>query len=77
MFPPVSTSNIIIFNFAGIQQENNNLISFDAPSLSRGAGFEISGFLGSTVLRRLTISIDYRDGRIKFDYNLYRGNHNF
>jgi predicted aspartyl protease/Flp pilus assembly protein TadD len=73
----VMFSEAILFQFAGIQQQNNDLVSFDALGLSRGAGFEISGFLGSTVLRQLTISIDYRDGLIKFDYDPRHGNHNF
>jgi predicted aspartyl protease len=73
----VSTSDKIIFQFAGIQQQNNDLISFDTSGLSKAAGIEISGFLGNTVLRELTISIDYRDGLIKFAYDPNHGNHNF
>jgi Aspartyl protease len=73
----VMFSEAILFQFAGIQQQNNDLVSFDSGGLSRGAGFEISGFLGSTVLRQLTISIDYRDGLIKFDYDPHHGNHNY
>jgi predicted aspartyl protease len=73
----VSFSEAVLFQFGGIRQQNNDLYSFDTSSLSRGAGVEISGFLGSTVLRQLTISIDYRDGLIKFDYDPRHGNHNF
>jgi Aspartyl protease len=73
----VSFSEAVLFQFGGIQQQNNDLYSFDTSNFSRGAGVEISGFLGSTVLRQLTISIDYRDGLIKFDYDPRRGNHNF
>ncbi len=73
----VSFGEAVLFQFGGIQQQNNDLYSFDTSSLSRGAGVEISGFLGSTVLRQLTISIDYRDGLIKFDYDPSHGNHNF
>jgi len=73
----VSFSEAVLFQFAGIQQQNNDLYSFDTSGLSRGAGLEISGFLGSTVLRQLTISIDYRDGLIKFDYDAGHGNHTF
>jgi len=53
------------------------LISFDTSGLSKAAGIEISGFLGNTVLRELSISIDYRDGLIKFAYDPNHGNHNF
>ncbi len=73
----VSTSDKIILTFAGIQQRNNDLISFDTSGLSRSAGVEVSGILGHTVLRELTVSIDYRDGLIKFDYDPHHGNHNF
>ncbi len=73
----VSTSEAVLFQFGGIQQQNNDLFAFDTSGLSRSAGMEVSGFLGSTVLRQLTISIDYRDGLIKFDYDPKHGNHNF
>jgi hypothetical protein len=73
----VSFSEAVLFQFGGIQQQNNDLYTFDTTGLSRGAGVEISGFLGSTVLRQLTISIDYRDGLIKFDYDPKHGNHDF
>ena len=73
----ISTSEAVLFQFGGIQQQNNDLFAFDTSGLSRSAGMEVSGFLGSTVLRQLTISIDYRDGLIKFDYDSKHGNHNF
>lgn len=73
----LSFGEAVLMQFAGIQQQNNDIYSFDTIGLSRAAGVEISGFLGSTVLRQLTISIDYRDGLIKFAYDPRRGNHNF
>jgi len=73
----VSTSDKIVLTFAGIQQRNNDLISFDTSGLSRSAGMEVSGILGHSVLRELTISIDYRDGLVKFDYDPHHGNHIF
>ncbi|MGO9088503.1 MAG: aspartyl protease family protein [Candidatus Sulfotelmatobacter sp.] len=73
----VSFSEAITFQFAGIRQQNNDLITFNTVGLSRGAGVEISGLLGSTLLRQLTISIDYRDGLVKFDFDPRHGNHNF
>ena len=73
----VSFSEAVTFQFAGIQQQNNDLYSFDTTNLSRSSGIEIAGFLGSTILRQLTISIDYRDGLVKFDYDSHHGNHNF
>jgi tetratricopeptide (TPR) repeat protein len=73
----VSSGDVVLFQFAGIQQQNNNLISYDTSRLTRYAGFEISGFLGTTILNELTINIDYRDGMIKFDYDIYHGRHNY
>ena len=34
---------------------------------------EVAGFIGITALGQMTISIDYRDGLIKFDYDARRG----
>lgn len=73
----VSSGDVVLFQFAGIQQQNNNLISYDTSRLTRYAGFEISGFLGSTILNELTVSIDYRDGMIKFDYDIHHGHHTY
>jgi predicted aspartyl protease len=73
----LSFSEAVNFRFAGIQQQNNDLFSWDMSGMSRATGLEISGFLGSTLLRQLTISIDYRDGLAKFDYDSNHGNHNF
>jgi predicted aspartyl protease len=65
----VSTGDKVILQFGGIEQENNDLLAFDTASISKSAGLEVSGLLGDTVLRQLTIHIDYRDGLIKFDYD--------
>jgi Aspartyl protease/Tetratricopeptide repeat len=73
----VSSGDQVLFTFGGIQQTNNNLFAFDTTGLSRYAGVEVSGFLGNTVLRELTTRIDYRDGLVKFDYDLRHGNHDF
>ena len=73
----VSTSDQIVFNFGGIEQTNNDLFAFDTRNMSLFAGVEVSGFLGDTVLRELTIHIDYRDGLMKFDYDVRHGNHDF
>jgi predicted aspartyl protease len=73
----LATGNHIVFEFAGIRQENNDLFVFDNTNMSRYAGFEISGYLGNTVLRETAIHIDYRDGLIKFEYDPTRGNRDF
>ena len=73
----LATGNHVVFDFAGIRQENNDLFVFDNTNMSRYAGFEISGYLGNTVLRETAIHIDYRDGLIKFDYDPTHGNRDF
>ena len=61
------TGNLYL-QFAGFRQKNLGMTAFDMWAQSRGIGTEISGFLGLPVLSRFTITIDYRDGLIKFDY---------
>jgi len=63
----------IVFHFADISQKVSDVVSFDTSKFSKDAGMEISGFLGATALRQLTIHIDYRDGLVKFDYDPKRG----
>jgi predicted aspartyl protease/Flp pilus assembly protein TadD len=63
----------ITFNFANLSQETYGVVAFDTSKISKNVGLEISGFLGATTLRMLTIHIDYRDGLVKFDYNPNRG----
>jgi hypothetical protein len=61
------TGNLYL-QFAGFRQKSLGMTSFDMWPQSRGIGTEISGFLGLPVLSLFTITIDYRDGIIKFDY---------
>ena len=61
------TGNLYL-QFAGFRQKNLGMTSFDMWPQSRGIGTEISGFLGLPVLSLFTITIDYRDGVVKFDY---------
>jgi tetratricopeptide (TPR) repeat protein len=61
------TGNLYL-QFAGFRQRNQAMTSFDMWPQSRGIGAEISGFLGLPVLSLFTITIDYRDGLVKFDY---------
>jgi predicted aspartyl protease len=61
------TGNLFL-QFAGFRQRNMGMTAFDMWTQSRGIGTEISGFLGLPVLSLFTITIDYRDGMVKFDY---------
>jgi tetratricopeptide (TPR) repeat protein len=58
----------LYLQFAGFRQKNLGMTAFDMWTQSKGIGSEISGFLGLPVLSRFTITIDYRDGMVKFDY---------
>jgi predicted aspartyl protease len=73
----VYTGNKVIAKFANVRQEIDDIYAFDTSRLSKSVGMEISGFLGFTTLRLLTIHIDYRDGLVKFDYNEGRGYNHF
>lgn len=69
----VSRGDKVIVQFAGLQQETDGMLSFDNSGISRGAGVEVSGFLGFDVLHLLVVKIDYRDGLVSFEYSEDRG----
>lgn len=60
------TGNLAL-EFAGFQQKNLGMTAFDTWELSHRLGTEISGFLGLPVLNLFTLTIDYRDGLVKFE----------
>ncbi|MGB8030710.1 MAG: aspartyl protease family protein [Terracidiphilus sp.] len=68
-------ANKIVFRFANLSQEVNDVLAFDTSKLSKADGMEISGLLGATTLFQLTIHIDYRDGLVRFEYDPKHGNH--
>ena len=62
------TGNLFL-QFAGFRQKNLGMTAFDMWEQSRRLGTEVSGFLGLPVLNLFTLTIDYRDGFVKFDRN--------
>jgi predicted aspartyl protease len=60
------TGNLVL-EFAGFEQKNLGMTAFDTWELSHRLGTEISGFLGLPVLDLFTLTIDYRDGLVKFE----------
>ena len=60
------TGNLAL-EFAGFEQKNQGMTAFDTWELSHRLGTEISGFLGLPVLDLFTLTIDYRDGLVKFE----------
>jgi tetratricopeptide (TPR) repeat protein len=65
----------IILKFGGIQQLEDGMLAVDLTNLSESDGMEISGLIGYTVLRELTINIDYRDNLVQFIYDPTHGFH--
>ena len=63
----------IVFRFAHLQQERDNVLSYDTSSISKNVGTEISGFIGFDLLGLLVVKIDYRDGLMSFEYSADRG----
>lgn len=69
----VYTADSITFRFANISQKVDDVVAFATPSISKSLNMEVSGFIGYTALAQMTISIDYRDGLMKFAYDANRG----
>lgn len=61
-----------VLQFARFRQENQEITAFDLSKISKDDGTEVSGILGFTTLRFMTIKIDYRDGLVDFDYDKNR-----
>jgi predicted aspartyl protease len=71
----VYSADEITFRFANISQKVRDVVAFDTPQVSKNLDMEVSGFIGITALGQTTMSIDYRDGLVKFSYDANRGFH--
>jgi predicted aspartyl protease len=69
----VYTADSITFRFANVAQKVDDVVAFATPALSKNLNMEVAGFIGITALGQMTISIDYRDGLMKFAYDANRG----
>ena len=58
----------LFLQFAGFRQSSAGITAFDMWEQSRNLGTEVSGLLGLPVLSLFTLTIDYRDGLVNFDY---------
>jgi tetratricopeptide (TPR) repeat protein len=65
----VYSADKAVLQFSHFKQENQDLITFDLSNISKHTGTEVSGILGFTTLRMLTMTIDYRDGLVDFSYH--------
>jgi predicted aspartyl protease/Tfp pilus assembly protein PilF len=63
----VYQTGTVLLEFAGFAQKNLAMTAIDTWQLSHRLGTEISGFLGLPVLDLFTLTIDYRDGLVKFE----------
>lgn len=59
----------IVLQFGHFRQQIPDLMAFDLTHISRNAGAEVSGLMGIPLIALFeSISLDYRDGRIKYSY---------
>jgi tetratricopeptide (TPR) repeat protein len=64
----VFTTDQTVLQFSHFRQPHENMITFDLHGLSKDLGTEISGLIGFVTLKKMSITIDYRDGLVGFDY---------
>jgi predicted aspartyl protease len=57
----------VVLEFGGFVQKNPAMTAIDTWQVSHRLGTEISGFLGLPVLDLFTLTLDYRDGVVKFE----------
>ncbi len=69
----VSSADNIEFKFGNLRQKVTDVVAFESPTISKYTGMEIAGFIGATTLGQVAMSIDYRDGLVKFVYDASRG----
>ncbi len=59
----------LTLSFAGLRYPSPGMLAFDTSGISRGAGVQLAGILGTPTLRTLTLQIDYRDNLVHFVYD--------
>jgi hypothetical protein len=69
-----SADNLTIV-FGGMRERLRDVPAIDMSNFTRGAGTEISGFIGFNTLAELIISIDYRDSLVHIAYDPKHGFH--
>ena len=63
----VSRADRVSLVFGGFRQDNSNLLSINLEKNSDSLGVAVTGVLGMPVLSLLKMSIDYREGMVKFE----------
>ena len=60
-------ANHVSLVFAGFQQDNSAVYTFNFDKMNDTFGVGLGGVLGFPVLQQLRVSIDYRDGVVRFE----------
>ena len=63
-----SVAEHVALAFAGFRHDNPDLIAINLDKLSDSAGMGVAGILGMPVLGHFKLTIDYRNGTVKFDF---------
>jgi hypothetical protein len=64
----VARADRVTLTFAGFRQPNHDLLAMDMDKVSDSLGAAVSGILGMPVLWNMRLTIDYRDGAVRFEY---------
>ncbi len=65
----VYSADKVLLEFARFRQPNIDMLSVDLTGVSRRSGTEVAAILGFPLLSLFrSITLDYRDGLVKFDY---------
>jgi len=64
----VSRASQVSLVFAGFRQDNSNLLAASLESLGDAGGVGIAGILGMPVLRQMKLTLDYRNGAVRFEH---------
>jgi len=64
----VGRASQVTLVFAGFKQENPDLLAMSLEKLSDSTGVAIAGVLGMPVLWHMKLTVDYRDGSVRFEY---------
>jgi tetratricopeptide (TPR) repeat protein len=64
----VSRAGLVTLQFANFRQQNANLLAMDFEKISDAHGAALGGILGMPVLWQMRLTIDYRNGAVRFEY---------
>lgn len=65
----LESANEVTLAFAGYRQMVRDLLAMDLSNISKDTGTEIAGIVGLPTLILFDMTIDYRDGMVKFVYD--------